>query len=596
MISSLTPILALIRREMVDTLRRSRSFAFLALLYVVVSLIVILMWPDNWANVPGMIASYSRFMVQLLFVALLGAMCLFVPALAGTAIVHERERETLEALLLTTLNPGAIVLAKLVNALLFYTLIILSIFPTFGTVMFLVGLSAGEIVERMIALYVTTLACASVGLLCSAFFRRTIVALVMSYVGMLMICGGVAVLLAVLASLLSWSETAKGIYEFYTSALAQWCPPLKRILDEPAILLISLFTPARVVSEWRLFMPFSAAVSAVFPLSVSIISLALAWRALRRKVAPSRHEQRKVIDDISLLQARRRRFPFYLVDPLKRRKPIEDGRNPVLVREIRWGLLSRVTFLIRLFNVALVLDILVISLSIVVTFNGQGYGPVIFAALGLVSVVCTFTTVIIANMVAKEDEQGNLDMLRVTLLRPREILFGKLRAGITAITPFLLPTAGITLLAGVLSARCLAEKSAVPLAAQATVTLVVCTVMSACLALYASTRTKHTSSAVVMGFALSFVFLVGLPFVPYSVWVAIEFCRTGMVIETASPTDDDVLMAMSPFIAFARQYLDYREIHKYGAWVVSMTLCVVVSVLSCMLSVHHFAMRRIRER
>lgn len=596
MLLALLPPLALVRREMVDTLRRGRSFAFVGLLLVVVSLIVALMWPDIWMNAPGMIAMYSRLMVQLLFVALLGGMCLFVPALAGTAIVGEREKQTLEALLLTTLSPGAILLAKLVNALLLYTLVILCMLPVFGTVMFLVGLSVGELVEQMISLYLTTLACASVGLFCSAFFRRTIVALILSYVGMLLVCGGVAVLLAVLASLLSWSETLEDIYQLYTSYLAQLYPPLKRALDEPAVLLIGLFTPARVVSVRVLPIPFPVWVSAVFPILVSVVSLLFAWRALRRKMPVNRHEQQKVIDDVSQLQARRRHFPFYLVDPLKRRKPIEDGRNPVLLRELRWGLLGRLTFLIRLFNVALVLDILVIALSIVLAFGGQGYGPVIFAALGLVSVVCAFTTVIIANMVAKEEEQGNLDMLRVTLLWPREILFGKLRAGITAITPFLLATAGITLLAGVLSATCLAEKSAIPLAVQATVMLVVCTLMSAGLALYASTRTKHTSSAVVMGFALTFLFLVGLPFIPYSAGAAIEFCQTGRVLETAYPTDDALLTAMSPFIAFARQYLDYRQTDSYGAWAASMALCGVVSLLSCMLSVHRFAVRRMRER
>ncbi len=115
------------------------------------------------------------------------------PVFSAGSITQERERQTMALLLTTLLRPGRIVWAKLVAALRVSTVLTFLL-----TEQLLLGyLLLPELRERfwtlpaVLAIIATTcMATATIGLLCSALARRTSVALVLTYMTLLLLFAG----------------------------------------------------------------------------------------------------------------------------------------------------------------------------------------------------------------------------------------------------------------------------------------------------------------------------------------------------------------------------------------------------------------------
>jgi ABC-type transport system involved in multi-copper enzyme maturation permease subunit len=115
------------------------------------------------------------------------------PVFSAGSITQERERQTLSLLLTTLLRPGRIVLAKLLAALRVST--VLTFLLTEQLLLAYVLLP--ELRARFWTLFVflaiiatTCLASATIGLLCSSLARRTTVALVLTYLTLLILFVG----------------------------------------------------------------------------------------------------------------------------------------------------------------------------------------------------------------------------------------------------------------------------------------------------------------------------------------------------------------------------------------------------------------------
>jgi ABC-type transport system involved in multi-copper enzyme maturation permease subunit len=115
------------------------------------------------------------------------------PVFSAGSITQERERQTLSLLLTTLLKPGKIVFAKLLASLRVSTVLTFLL-----TEQMLLGyVLIQELQERFWTLFVflaiiavTCLVTTSVGLLCSALARRTSVAMVMTYLMLLLLFAG----------------------------------------------------------------------------------------------------------------------------------------------------------------------------------------------------------------------------------------------------------------------------------------------------------------------------------------------------------------------------------------------------------------------
>jgi ABC-2 type transport system permease protein len=116
-----------------------------------------------------------------LVVVQLALVCLFAPALAAGAISGERERQTLDVLLVTLVTPFGIVWGKLVVSVAFILLLVTAALPVLSTVFLFGGIDLEQFVICQLLILTTALALGAVSLFLSALFRRTLPATVVAY-------------------------------------------------------------------------------------------------------------------------------------------------------------------------------------------------------------------------------------------------------------------------------------------------------------------------------------------------------------------------------------------------------------------------------
>lgn len=126
---------------------------------------------------------YTSFLDLYLFVAVLEfVMLIFImPALTAGSISGERERQTLELMLTTKMRPADIVLGKLAASLSTMALLIISSFPIIAMVFVYGGVTLRDIGLLLLCYIAAALFVGSLGLCCSALFRRTTLSTVVSY-------------------------------------------------------------------------------------------------------------------------------------------------------------------------------------------------------------------------------------------------------------------------------------------------------------------------------------------------------------------------------------------------------------------------------
>ena len=477
------------KRELIRDLRRPRSFVCLGLFVAVCILVAAGNLP---AGTAGIVAAGggSRILVQTIIFTLSIGCVLFVPGLAGTAIATEKEQRTFDLLHLTLIRPHGIVIAKLLNTLGLFLLLAIATMPVLGTVFFLVGIDWVELARMLMVLTAATFSCAMVGILCSARFARTSVAIIASYVGMLIVMGAPLVLVELFAEI------------FRIRGIPEAIDPFGRV-----------FSPPYTIMSMRTSLSDSL-LSTLYQATIALICFFWTLRILRRSPKPAKVETRKPIDDAAVLEARRKKFPFYLIDPLRRKEPIEDERNPMLVKELRWGTMGRSTVLIRVFYSSFIAFFLAAAMIIFTTAYGgrsiiQYRENIVLLLVLQMGVTVIVGPALLANALTKEYELGNMDILRTTLLVPEEIVLGKVLAGAVCLSPLLL--------AALLSSLPLAFVAIFHPGALATlftgyVTLLVCAFVSLSLGLLASILTRHTGTSIVLSYLMSIIVFGGLAF------------------------------------------------------------------------------------
>ena len=128
----------------------------------------------------------------------LGLICLLAPALTADLISGERERQTLDLLLVTPLSRRQIVIGKLVAALGSLLLLIVLALPIQALAILIGGIGLEELLVGLLLLGLTATTYGCVGLFWSARLRTTRGAMLFSYVTTLLGVGGLPLLLLLL--------------------------------------------------------------------------------------------------------------------------------------------------------------------------------------------------------------------------------------------------------------------------------------------------------------------------------------------------------------------------------------------------------------
>jgi ABC-type transport system involved in multi-copper enzyme maturation permease subunit len=122
---------------------------------------------------------------QLLFSALASGSVLLVafiaPALTAGAVSGERERRTLDLLLVTRASPLGLATGKLAGAMLWVIYLLVASLPALGIVYLFGGVPLMTVIASLVVTIATALGYSALGLLLSAVFRRTVVATVLAY-------------------------------------------------------------------------------------------------------------------------------------------------------------------------------------------------------------------------------------------------------------------------------------------------------------------------------------------------------------------------------------------------------------------------------
>lgn len=194
----LNPVL---RREVRSSLRSWRSFLAISL-YVSVGLGVVSV---SLSQSGGMHGFDPRSAIHIHYFMLgfkLFLICLMIPAICAGAINGERERQTLDLMLITRMSTSTIVAGKLLSSLLFVLLLVAAGLPVFGVLFYYGGFSPIHLVLQIIFIVLTAAVAGSVAILFSAVFRRPILAIVASYLFMSLLTLGTLVFVAVVHSVL----------------------------------------------------------------------------------------------------------------------------------------------------------------------------------------------------------------------------------------------------------------------------------------------------------------------------------------------------------------------------------------------------------
>ena len=254
---------------------------------------------DAGSRYSGRINYSDILSIYSVIVAVEFALVLFtVPGLTAGAISGEREKQTLDILLTTTLTPLQIVTGKLASSISTMILLAISSFPILALVFSIGGITIFDLFEFLALIIVTAIFIGSIGMFFSTLYKRTTPATVSSYGAILFLVAGTFIILwavKVMAELNVGSQVIEeGIY--YNTNIGNWTLIL---LINPAMTCYSMIQGqtgigselARFVGQFGILSDFVVnnwfVISIVAQLLISLILILLAaWLLdpLRKKL------------------------------------------------------------------------------------------------------------------------------------------------------------------------------------------------------------------------------------------------------------------------------------------------------------------------
>ena len=399
----------IIGKELRVLLRTKQAFGLQLAYLGVLVLIVLTIWPME--GVYSLSALASRDLFTVLSLGQLVLVALFSPAFTSTSITMEKERGTFDLLFASLLKPRSIIFGKLISSIAILLILIFSSLPVMSVSFLLGGVSLTELCRSALVLTLSTIIFGLVGLTLSAVSSRSYTSTLMTYLIILIISVGLWLPSWTLAH---WHETAPVLY------ILRSCSPFTAMLSvsQPGLLKSYGQEIAGAVQPLTVFIRFSCLI---------IPALIICFIIMIKKVPSVKPQQREnLIRDKDLLSIRKKRFPYYLLDPLKERGMIGRFNNPVSVKELRNSTMGKARLMIRGMYLCFILSMVMIGLA----SGSMGvWSPdaikivAICFQIGLVILIGPSLT---SGAITQEKEHGNYDMLRMTLLKPHTIIIGKL--------------------------------------------------------------------------------------------------------------------------------------------------------------------------
>jgi len=202
----------IVRKELRGRMRGRRAFVVLTIYLLLLSCFTSTLYYAYASAAQQPYGPDSHLIGKIVFGGVLGVQVLLVifitPAFTAGAISGERERKTYDLLRATLLPARALVTGKLISALAYVVLLILSAVPLESMAFLLGGVALEEIVISQILLLVTAVAYGAVGICISSRMKTALSATVLSYGFAILSTAGLPLLFALLAPAMSFAGTA----------------------------------------------------------------------------------------------------------------------------------------------------------------------------------------------------------------------------------------------------------------------------------------------------------------------------------------------------------------------------------------------------
>jgi ABC-type transport system involved in multi-copper enzyme maturation permease subunit len=494
-----------LRRELMERLRSSKTMAALLVVAVLSSLIVWLRWPTvahvNAADAANESVSVSQLLTQgsmdvfgPLAYGLMAAIAALVPAFPATSIVRERKRGTLSMLLHSPLTRTQLYLGKLLGTCGIATILVSTSLPAIAAAYTLGGLSIwSHLLPLVVLLLVVIFSLSTLGLYISSVATNVDTALRLSYGAML----GLFVL--TLVPSLLWAQSS-GLQGWIVQGIRACSPisALQEIVGQAAVGGEGLLR----TGGW--FLP-----CIVANLVIGAIASYATLRNLRPDMLDRSRDSGKITDDQSRSVKFLRRIAF-LVDPQRRKSGIPAWANPVMVKEFRTRKFGRMHWLIRLVAVCAIGSLGLTAITATGTV-AWGTDRIVAAMVVLqLALLLVLGPSLGAGLISGELESGGWVQLRTTPMSTFRIVLGKLMS--------VLWTLGLILLATLpgYAAMAYIQPALADQLIRVTISLVISAFMILSLSACVSAFHKQTATATAVSYGLLLAILAGT----FLVWVA----------------------------------------------------------------------------
>lgn len=128
------------------------------------------------------IYSYLVYLFPVLAITQVCIVALIVPIITASSISGEKERQTFDIMLTTCMSPFSIVLGKMVSAMVRILFFVTASLPVMSLAFVVGGLSWSTLFYFLLTIVLLSVFSGSVGIFCSAFCKRSITAVILSFV------------------------------------------------------------------------------------------------------------------------------------------------------------------------------------------------------------------------------------------------------------------------------------------------------------------------------------------------------------------------------------------------------------------------------
>lgn len=407
----------ILRREFNSAARNPKMIVFATLAVGVLGFILFALWPRS-----GIFSeSHSNELFTIFLGAELTFMILLTAGFTASTITAERERNTFAMLQTSLLSPGEILLGKLCGSLgislvlFFVTVPVTSICAMSG------GISIATLCKALAIVGASTIVYGLLGLAVSSLCNKTYVSILLTYIGITLLAGA------------TWLPSVL--------VNVAWLKPFflrLRALSPYEALFALQFAEAYEIGI------IGASVDYVFhTFTISMIIMAILFFAIfaRFIFSPPRFRRNTTVsryDDTKTMIKRKLGWPFYLIDPLRRKKPISLRQNPVFIAEIRSKIFGNPKFIIRSLTACISLSLCLLVL--IVQQVGETDLDTIraIAIIFQIGVVALLAPTVSSGSITDERTSDTLLLLRLSPLSAFKVVIGKMKAALLYVAIFLL--------------------------------------------------------------------------------------------------------------------------------------------------------------